>query len=633
MTPEQRALVDEAVQAAAAKPLAEQIRIVQERAAGDKTVYQEVISLLRGMAELGDEGLFDIMLQARPDAKVEANNEEHSTPEHRPANDDSAKLHQPQVGNAFGIGSQIGPYKILSELGQGGFGTVYLAEQTEPIRRRVALKLIKPGMDTQAVLARFEQERQALGIMDHSGIARVFTSGMTELGRPYFVMEYIPGEPITRHCDKNCLTVDERVELFLSVCDAVAHAHEKGVVHRDLKPSNVLVAYQAGHPVVKIIDFGIAKALSQPLVESPDQTVLGQAIGTPEYMSPEQAEIDRQSIDQRADVYSLGAMLYELLCGMPPFDSGTLRAGGLEQMREMLRTVPPPPPSERLRRLSRVRDKAEPAAADTKPAPSALEKIARNRKLTPRRLSKLLCGEPDAIVMKCLEKRRERRYPHVSDLARDLRMYLEGHTVEYVGGPKPAQTATGWRGWKPVTLCVGTALVLMIGALWMRSPGADVDEIATASADDAAVVITQRNEPSTSPAAEGETAGPIRALLPLETMTINESGPADPVIVSGWVVNEQELERVRRRLAGQDAAIVLEVEADADEVRRRLRRALETAGASGLRVVSRQRPDWGPHYIQVWFTPTEAFTLQNARDIGRRYVLDEANLVITELAD
>jgi serine/threonine protein kinase len=250
--------------------------------------------------------------------------------------------------DAGGVGDQIGPYKLLKVLGEGGCGMVYLAEQRTPVTRRVALKVIKPGMDTKQVIARFEAERQALALLDHPNIASVHDAGTTKTGRPYFVMEYVKGVSITEHCDREKLGIEARLDLFLQVCEAVQYAHLKGVIHRDIKPSNIQVAIHGSKTVPKIIDFGLAKALTYLLTERTLVTEQGQMVGTPEYMSPEQAEMTNQDIDTRTDIYSLGAVLYELLTGTLPFDPDTLREGGADHIRKMIREKDPKTPSTRL---------------------------------------------------------------------------------------------------------------------------------------------------------------------------------------------------------------------------------------------------------------------------------------------
>ncbi len=266
-------------------------------------------------------------------------------------------------------GTRIGPYKLLEPIGEGGFGSVFLAEQESPVRRRVALKIIKLGMDTRAVVARFEQERQALAMMDHPNIAKVFDAGATSTGRPYFVMELVKGQPITEYCDRHKLSIAERLTLFIQVCSAVQHAHTKGIIHRDLKPGNVLVTEhgdQGSTAIAKVIDFGIAKAVDRPLTDKTVFTEQRQLIGTPEYMSPEQAEGSRD-LDTRTDVYSLGVVLYELLAGLPPFDPQRLRSAAYAEVQRIIREVDPPKPSTRLSQASSVASSA-PASPASPPA-------------------------------------------------------------------------------------------------------------------------------------------------------------------------------------------------------------------------------------------------------------------------
>ncbi|MBV8834028.1 MAG: protein kinase [Acidobacteriaceae bacterium] len=304
------------------------------------------------------------------------------------------------------------PYHIIRPLGEGGMGTVYLAEQREPIRRRVALKVIKLGMDTSQVLARFANERQALAIMNHASIAQIFDAGATRKGRPYFVMEYIEGVPITQYCDDKRMTVSQRLELFLDVCRAVQHAHQKGVIHRDLKPSNVLVKEQEGAPVPKVIDFGIAKATDRWAVENTLLTEFGQMVGTPEYASPEQAEVMTGDVDERSDVYSLGVLLYELLIGAVPFEAARLRQAGFAGMLHILRDEDAPPLSLKLSEVGEV-------VAD----------IAARRQTNPASLRRLVNGDLNWITVKALEKVRERRYASVTELAADIQRHLEHRPV------------------------------------------------------------------------------------------------------------------------------------------------------------------------------------------------------------
>jgi serine/threonine protein kinase/tetratricopeptide (TPR) repeat protein len=313
----------------------------------------------------------------------------------------------------------IGNYRIIQKLGEGGMGEVFEAEQTEPIRRRVALKVIKWGMDTKQVVARFESERQALALMNHPNIAKVFDAGATEQGRPYFVMECVKGVPITEYCDTHKLNNRQRLEMFNQVCDGIQHAHQKGIIHRDIKASNILVMIQEDKPVPKIIDFGVAKATAQRLTEKSVFTEIGQLIGTPEYMSPEQAEMSGLDIDTRTDVYSLGVLLYELLVGVLPFESEDLRSAGFDEVRRKIREVDPPKPSTRLTT----------PGFDTAHA-------SKSRQMDLSTLTKQLKGELDWITMKAMAKDRTQRYASASELAADVTRYLKQEPV--VAGPPSA---------------------------------------------------------------------------------------------------------------------------------------------------------------------------------------------------
>jgi tetratricopeptide (TPR) repeat protein/tRNA A-37 threonylcarbamoyl transferase component Bud32 len=314
-------------------------------------------------------------------------------------------------------GGQIGRYKLLSVLGEGGMGIVYLAEQEQPIKRRVALKVIKPGMDSKRIIARFEAERQALAILDHPNIAHVHDAGTTEAGRPYFVMEYVKGLPITEHCDRHKLSIEDRLNLFRQVCLAVHHAHQKGIIHRDIKPSNILVSTQDDNAVPKIIDFGVAKALSMPLTERTLATEDSQLLGTPEYMSPEQADMASEDIDTRSDIYSLGVLLYVLLTGVLPFDSDTLRTGGIDHIRQVIRETNPKTPSTRLTKLG-----------------EEAKKLAESRRSEVAALAKRLHTELEWIPLKAMRKERSERYRSASELADDIENYLKG--VPLIAGPE-----------------------------------------------------------------------------------------------------------------------------------------------------------------------------------------------------
>ena len=310
------------------------------------------------------------------------------------------------------IGSRIGCYKLLSVLGEGGFGMVYLAEQQQPIKRLVALKVIKPGMDTKQVIARFETERQALALLDHPHIAQVFDAGATEAGRPYFAMEYVKGIPITEYCDKYKLGTQERLRLFIPLCQAIQHAHLKGIIPRDIKPSNALVMLHDEKPIPKVIDFGVAKALNQRLTEKTVVTEKGEFIGTPEYMSPEQAELTGLDVDTRTDIYSLGVLLYELLTGCTPFDPEDLRSKGYAAMQRIICEQDPVKPSTKLTTLG-----------------GKLEDIARHRSCTADQLRKSVRGDLDWIVMKAMEKDRTRRYETANGLVMDIEHHLNNEPV------------------------------------------------------------------------------------------------------------------------------------------------------------------------------------------------------------
>jgi serine/threonine protein kinase len=368
------------------KASAERVAYLDEACKGDEVLRRCVERMLDSSSKVGN------FLQPEP--------------KDRPIEDKPAPIEERP-------GSIIGPYKLLQELGEGGFGVVFMAEQEHPVRRRVALKIIRPGMDSRQVVARFEAERQALALMDHPNIARVFDGGTTDSGRPYFVMELVKGTPITEFCDKNRLTPRERLELFIPVCQAVQHAHQKGIIHRDLKPSNLLVAMYDDKPVPKVIDFGVSKAIEQKLTEQTLFTRVGQVIGTLEYMSPEQASLNALDVDTRSDIYALGVLLYELLTGTTPLNKGRMEGVAFLEMLRLIREDEPPRPSTRLSESG-----------------VALAAYAMQRRSDSQKLPGLVKGELDWITMKALEKDRGRRYATANALARDVQRYLDDEQVE-----------------------------------------------------------------------------------------------------------------------------------------------------------------------------------------------------------
>ena len=345
-------------------------------------------------------------------------------------------------------GTTIGAYRLMEQIGEGGFGIVYVAEQQKPIRRRVALKIIKPGMDTREVVARFEAERQALALMDHPNIARVFDGGATPTGRPYFVMELVRGVPITTFCDQHQLDATQRLELFITVCRAVQHAHQKGVIHRDLKPSNILVTLNDGAPLAKVIDFGVAKAIGPSMTDKTIYTRFTALIGTPLYMSPEQAEMTSQDVDTRSDIYSLGVILYELLTGSTPFDGQRFSTVGIDEVRRIIREEQPPLPSARLSTLG-----------DNLPTVSA------TRGSDPTRLTALVRGDLDWIVMKAIDKDRTRRYETANGLAADINRYLHAEPVE----ARPPSRAYRLRKFAERNKAVITTAVFVLSVLLLAT--------------------------------------------------------------------------------------------------------------------------------------------------------------------
>ena len=374
---------------------------------------------------------------------------------------------------ADGPGSRIGPYKLLQEIGEGGMGIVYMAEQETPVRRRVALKIIKPGMDSKQVVARFEAERQALAMMDHQNIARVLDAGTSGTGRPYFVMEIVHGVPISKYCDDAQLNPRERLELFIPVCQAIQHAHQKGIIHRDIKPSNVLVTLYDGKPVAKVIDFGIAKAIDQRLTERTMFTQFGSLVGTLEYMSPEQAEMSALGVDTRSDIYSLGVLLYELLTGSTPLESASLRQAGYAEIIKRIKEEEPPRPSTRLSQSNQ-----------------ALPSISSRRKTEPSKLASLVRGELDWIVMKALEKDRGRRYETASALARDIERHLNDETVEACPPSSAYRLLKFARRYRaPLAIASGFAFLLLTGIVassWQAARARRAEREALVQRDEAA---------------------------------------------------------------------------------------------------------------------------------------------------
>jgi serine/threonine protein kinase/tetratricopeptide (TPR) repeat protein len=419
-----------------------------------------------------------------------------------------------EVGEA--PGTVIGPYKLLEQIGEGGFGMVFMAEQQHPVRRKVALKILKPGMDSRQIIARFEAERQALALMDHPHIARVLDAGQTAAGRPYFVMDLVKGIPITEYCDQAQLATHERLQLFVPVCQAIQHAHQKGIVHRDIKPSNVLVTLRDGAPVPKVIDFGIAKATSGQLTEKTLFTNFAQMMGTPLYMSPEQAGLSELDVDTRSDIYSLGVLLYELLTGTTPFDKERFKEAGYDEMRRIIREEEPSKPSTRLSTLGQ--------AATT---------LSIQRRSDPRKLSELFRGELDWIVMKALEKDRNRRYETADAFALDVERYL--HDEPVLACPPSANYRLRKFSWKHrkvlavagafamlLTVATGVSLALAIWAHDQRDKAlaaAEKERVAKESAQKRLIQIEKGNEILGSifrdldPRNEEKEGKPLRRLL------------------------------------------------------------------------------------------------------------------------
>jgi serine/threonine protein kinase/predicted Zn-dependent protease len=511
-----------------------------------------------------------------------------------------------------GPGTVIGPYKLLEQIGEGGCGVVFVAEQTQPVRRKVALKVLKPGMDTRQVVARFEAERQALALMDHPNIAKVFDGGETPTGRPYFVMELVNGVPITEFCDHNQLALATRLELFVQVGQAVQHAHHKGIIHRDIKPSNVLVTPHDGAAAVKIIDFGIAKATGQPLTDKTLFTTIAQVIGTPLYMSPEQAALRGLDVDTRSDIYSLGVLLYELLTGTTPFTKARFHDAGYDEIRRIIREEEPPTPSTRLSE-----------AKDTLPSVSA------RRHTEPARLRKLVGGELDWIVMKALEKDRERRYETASAFMADVQRYLHDE-------PVTARAPSAWyrarkyaRRHRGKLLMVGlglAALILAVAAVAGSIGWAARDQAAREAAldrqvdliqDEVVLLLQSGNWPVALASAEraeklldagGRTQLPARLLVLRRDAVMAQrlediyNQPAGPYPVNGGPEDSQYARPDDRAYSeafagyGLDLAVMPTPEAAqriaASNIRLDLARALDVWSAVRRRARTSARPGW-----------------------------------------
>jgi serine/threonine protein kinase len=390
--------------AAAALPAADRAAYLARACAGDDELRRRVERMLAARPDLG------AFLEPPPAGPADGPTAAFA-PNAPPADTSQSTADFARKDEHVG-GVLAGRYKLIEEIGEGGMGTVFMAQQTEPVKRAVAVKVIKAGMDSKAVLARFEAERQALAMMDHPNIARVLDAGTTGSGRPFFIMDLVKGTPITRYCDEHKLTPRQRLELFVPICQAIQHAHQKGIIHRDIKPSNVLVALYDDKPVPKVIDFGVAKAAGQLLTDKTLMTGFGAVVGTPEYMSPEQASLNNLDIDTRSDVYSLGVLLYELLTGTTPVDKRSLGQAALFEILRVVREVEAPRPSAKL------------STIDTLPS------VAANRGTEPARLSRLMKGELDWLVMKALEKDRTRRYETANGLVRDVQRYLDDEVVE-----------------------------------------------------------------------------------------------------------------------------------------------------------------------------------------------------------
>lgn len=437
--------------------------------------------------------------------------------------------------------SVIGPYKLLEQIGEGGMGLVFVADQEHPVRRRVALKVVKPGMDTRQVLARFEAERQALALMDHPNIAKVLDAGVTESGRPYFVMELVRGVPITDYCDQARLTPRQRLELFLPVCRAIQHAHQKGIIHRDIKPSNLLVTLYDSHPVPKVIDFGIAKAVGSAFADHSVYTGFAQLVGTPMYMSPEQAEMTAQDVDTRADVYALGVVLYELLTGSTPFDGEALRQAGFDEMRRIIREDEPAKPSHRVTTMSAEKQST----------------VSGQRGVDGRQLSRQLQGGLDWVVMTCLEKDRTRRYESAGALAADIERFLRDEPVTACPPSTSYRLRTFTRRNRRALATVGVITAALVAAttvsVWQAVKARDAQNQAEAERDLATTAQRETAAAEERATTEAAIARAVSEFLQSDLLLqVNSLAPrSDEVVVAPNLTVKEALDRAAARIGNR----------------------------------------------------------------------------------